>query len=117
MLTIQSELALFKKTGNSTHARCIAYELAKILDESNLNNISQLHEVTVGHASNGDVKSGLLWSVVALHEAKNRVLIDRLKEAESLNNVLVADINKWVAMAKSGAIIEAPELTVMEHTK
>jgi hypothetical protein len=105
MLTIQSELALFKKTGNSTHARWIAYELAKILDESNLININQLHEVTVGRASNGDVKSGLLWSVVAMSEAKNRVLASELEATKSkltktevLSNNLAAEVRGWLAL-------------------
>jgi hypothetical protein len=86
--TIQSELELFKKTGNSTHARWIANELAKVLSESNLNNIEQLHEVTVGHGSGAAVKSGLLWAVVALNEAKCRLMIKELEKEKAQNRQL-----------------------------
>jgi hypothetical protein len=81
-LTIQSELELFKKTDNSTHARWVANELIKVIGDSKLNTIDQLHDVTVGHGSGGEVKSGLLWAVVALNEAKCKALIDQNNKLE-----------------------------------
>jgi len=123
MLTIQSELTLFKQTGNSTHARWIASELSKVLDESNLNNIKQLHEVTVGHASNGDVKSGLLWSVVVLHEAKNRLLSrelevikSKLTKTEASSNNLAAEVRGWLALFDQANKTE-PHNKTMEYNQ
>jgi hypothetical protein len=86
--TIQSELELFKKTGNSTHARWIANELIKVIGDSKLNTIDQLHDVTVGHGSGGEVKSGLLWAVVALNESKCRVMVKELEKEKAQNRQL-----------------------------
>lgn len=73
--TMQSELEQFKKTGNSTHARWIANELIKAQADSKFANIEKQLDVTVGHASGGDIKSGLLWAVIDHVEAKNHLLI------------------------------------------
>ncbi|WP_111639940.1 hypothetical protein [Marinomonas shanghaiensis] len=79
-LNIQKELKQFKKTGNSTHARWIANELLKAQADSKFASIEKQLDVTVGHASGGDIKSGLLWAVLDLVEAKNRKLIDQLEK-------------------------------------
>ena len=105
MKTIQTELKLFKHTCDSTHARWIASELNKVLDGNNLKNIDQLHEVTVGRTSNGDVKSGLLWAVVNLLEAKNKMLLSKLDEIKAkhekekkLSNDLASAVSGWLAL-------------------
>lgn len=81
MRTIQSELALFEKTGNSAHARWVAVELSKIIGESGLKSADQLHDVTVGRASGGDIKSGLLWGVVEIARANKLRQVAIMKEA------------------------------------
>lgn len=78
--TIQSELELFKKTGNSTHARWVANELIKAQADSKFANIEKQLDVTVGHASGGDIKSGLLWAVLDLATAGERKLRDELEK-------------------------------------
>lgn len=103
--TIQSELALFAETGNSTHARWVANELIKVLGDSKLNTIDQLQDVTVGHGSGAEVKSGLLWAVVALNEAKNSVLMGELKAttnklviSQTRSNELATAARGWLAL-------------------
>ena len=88
MHTIQSELDQFIKTGNSSHARWVANELIKILDESHLKSIQQNHDVTVGWASNGDIKSALLWASLSLSEAKNKLLTQELNEEKKEANIM-----------------------------
>jgi hypothetical protein len=78
--TIQSELEFFKKTGNSANARWVANELLKAQTDSKFANINKQLDVTVGHASGGDIKSGLLWAVVDLVEAKYKVLLNQHNE-------------------------------------
>lgn len=78
--TMQSELELFKKTGNSAYARWIANELLKTQADSKFANIEKQLEVTVGHASGGDIKSGLLWAVLDLATAGERKLRDELEK-------------------------------------
>lgn len=86
--TIQSELELFKKTGNSTHARWVANELLKAQADSKFANIEKQLEVTVGHASGGDIKSGLLWAVLDLATAGERKLRDELEKERARNHQL-----------------------------
>jgi hypothetical protein len=83
--TIQTELELFKKTGNSAHARWIANELINVQADSKFANIEKQLEVTVGHASGGDIKSGLLWAVLDLATAGERKLRDELEKERALN--------------------------------
>lgn len=78
--TIQSELELFKKTGNSAHARWVANELINAQADSKFANIEKQLDVTVGNASGGDIKSGLLWAVLDLATAGERKLRDELEK-------------------------------------
>tara|TARA_R110001606_G_scaffold71219_1_gene162948 strand:+ start:28508 stop:28894 length:387 start_codon:yes stop_codon:yes gene_type:complete len=78
--TIQTELEQFRKTGNSAHARWVANELIKAQADSKFANIEKQLDVTVGHASGGDIKSGLLWAVLDLATAGERKLRDELEK-------------------------------------
>ncbi|QUX96581.1 hypothetical protein C0J08_14755 [Marinomonas sp. CT5] len=83
--TIQSELELFKKTGNSTHARWVANELINAQADSKFASIEKQLDVTVGHASGGDIKSSLLWAVLDLATAGERKLRDELEKERARN--------------------------------
>ncbi len=75
-MSLERDLQLWQQTGNSTHARNIANQLVKVMDASEYKSIKKLEDVTVGHGSGADIKSGLLWAVIDLVEAKNRLLHD-----------------------------------------
>lgn len=118
--TIQSELEQFKKTGNSTHARWVANELLKAQADSKFTNIEKQLDVTVGRTSGGDIKSGLLWAVLDLVEAKNRMLIKNYIEIIShatggKMNKAYTDISQIKAVIDDSVneIVEAEKAEVM----
>lgn len=119
-LTMQSELEQFKKTGNSTHARWVANELLKAQADSKFENIEKQLDVTVGRTSGGDIKSGLLWAVLDLVEAKNRMLIKNYIEIIShatggKMNKAYTDISQIKAVIDDSVneIVEAEKAEVM----
>lgn len=73
-MSLERDLQLWQQTGNSTHARNIANHLVTVLDQGKYENIDKLNDVTVGHGSGAEIKSGLLWAVIDSHEAKNQAL-------------------------------------------
>lgn len=114
--TMQTELELFKKTGNSTHARWIANELLKAIDGSGFKNIEKQLDVTVGHASGGDIKSGLLWAVVDLVEAKKALLTDNY--IEIISHATGGKMNKaYTDISQVKAIIDDSVNEIVEAEK
>jgi len=73
-MSLERDLQLWQQTGNSTHARNIANHLVTVLDQSKYESIDKLKDITVGHGSGAEIKSGLLWAVIESHEAKNQAL-------------------------------------------
>ena len=79
-MNLAEEIAKWQKTGNQAHATDILYHLAKVLADSKYKNIERINDVTVGHGSGAPIKSGLLWTVIDSHEAKNRLLHQQIEE-------------------------------------
>lgn len=114
--TIQTELELFKKTGNSTHARWVANELLKAQAESKFADIEKQLDVTVGHASGGDIKSGLLWAALDLVEAKNRLLIKNY--IEIISHATNGKMNKaYTDISQVKAVIDDSVNEIVEAEK
>lgn len=81
-MNLAEEIAQWQKTGNQAHATDILYKLAKVLDSSKRSSIERIQDVTVGSGSGAEIKSGLLWSVIDVLEAKNSFLHQRVKELD-----------------------------------
>ncbi|RDL44324.1 hypothetical protein DN730_07925 [Marinomonas piezotolerans] len=76
-MNLAEEIARWKQTGNHAHATEILHQLSKVLASTNYPTIERKHDVTVGHGSGSEIKSGLLWAVIDSHEARNRVLREK----------------------------------------
>lgn len=114
--TMQSELELFKKTGNSAHARWVANELLKAQADSKFANIDRQLEITVGRASGGDIKSGLLWAVIDLVEAKNHLLIKNY--IEIISHATGGKMNKaYTDISQVKAVIDDSVNEIVEAEK
>lgn len=113
---MQSQLELFKKTGNSAYARWVANELINAQADSKFASIEKQLDVTVGHASGGDIKSGLLWAVIDFVEAKNHLLIKNY--IEIISHATNGKMNKaYTDISQVKAVIDDSVNEIVEAEK